>query len=548
MKRFTISAVQLENVKAITDRYELKPITLITGRNASGKTAIVAAIRLGLAGSLPVLGKRPGAIYKLAGNPEGPGKMAITLATSPDGAIQHTWTRDKKGTVSYTSTLTDDLRWPDAMLDFRSFLSLPGTDQAKALFSRCRVEKTVEDCMKVLADETPIPNAKCAPLLQQTVKSLAQQSGQKPTVQEWLNASEVTLTSALKVAKAVAASDGAALIGYQKAQPKKVAHPDELEEVKQQITRAQAQVQAQQNALDEYNRDALEYARKRAKLKALIDPLLSEREIEHQVFLEREQCEAPTECPTCGCKGAEFTAYVKRRRERVIEQNRKEKDERDAEINRINGLIDAIGKEPQPPAAIPAQTQARINDLQEELTKLSIQDRDADRWDEWVKERDALEAKANASNNDREVKDALLARLRALRDSLIDDGINRLLVTANKFVRAGTPKALLDAPLSWNKDLAEFGRRNGTGWVSLDTFSGYEEQVAFAALSVTVAAEQSAFRVVIMDEMGRMDTKSKGLVMERMDELISAKVIDQFIGVDTNPYSAGLKSVHVISL
>ncbi len=54
-----IAKIELENVKGITIEHRLEPLTIITGRNGSGKTAVALGLKLGLIGYLPTLGKSP---------------------------------------------------------------------------------------------------------------------------------------------------------------------------------------------------------------------------------------------------------------------------------------------------------------------------------------------------------------------------------------------------------------------------------------------------------------------------------------------------------
>lgn len=69
------------------------------------------------------------------------------------------------------------------------------------------------------------------------------------------------------------------------------------------------------------------------------------------------------------------------------------------------------------------------------------------------------------------------------------------------------------------------------------TFSGTEKALAYAALSVALA-QSSPIKLVLLDEMGRMDNEHRRDTLLRMLELVKAGKIDQFIGVDTTkePY------------
>lgn len=75
------------NVKGISRDFELGPVTMVSGPNYAGKTAIAQAIRIGLLGYDPKLGKTAGATYGLASGD----RMQIALALSNGTRIQRGW-------------------------------------------------------------------------------------------------------------------------------------------------------------------------------------------------------------------------------------------------------------------------------------------------------------------------------------------------------------------------------------------------------------------------------------------------------------------------
>lgn len=83
-------------------------------------------------------------------------------------------------------------------------------------------------------------------------------------------------------------------------------------------------------------------------------------------------------------------------------------------------------------------------------------------------------------------------------------------------------------------DLAQ-GRNAGIdAWISHEAFSGTEELIAYAGFAVAIA-NRAPFKLVVMDELGRMTEQRKKDVVNRMLELTKMGVIDQFIGVDSDP-------------
>jgi DNA repair exonuclease SbcCD ATPase subunit len=79
----------------------------------------------------------------------------------------------------------------------------------------------------------------------------------------------------------------------------------------------------------------------------------------------------------------------------------------------------------------------------------------------------------------------------------------------------------------------DVGRFSNGVWIPWETFSGTEEALTFAGLSL--ALSQSRFRVVVMDEIGRFDARNKRKIVGRMLDLVADGKIDQFFGVDVDP-------------
>ena len=130
----------------------------------------------------------------------------------------------------------------------------------------------------------------------------------------------------------------------------------------------------------------------------------------------------------------------------------------------------------------------------------------------------------------------ILAVMVEVMDRAIEQSISRVIRDTHDFT-----DGLLNSRLEYDEEL---GRRvseadRGCGcqaaigsWISHESFSGTEEALAYAAFSVAMAMTAS-FRVVIMDELGRVDRSVRRKVLERMVSLVSQGKIDQFIGIDT---------------
>jgi hypothetical protein len=111
-----------------------------------------------------------------------------------------------------------------------------------------------------------------------------------------------------------------------------------------------------------------------------------------------------------------------------------------------------------------------------------------------------------------------------LQGEAVERAFKPLLTVANRI--AG---AVLKSPLMYRA--GEIGRMDGRTWISHQTFSGSEQAVTYAALSVALAAA-SPLRVAIIDEMDRLTPENKKTLMESVVEAVNEDVLDQCICCD----------------
>ena len=104
---------------------DLMPLTIVTGDNGSGKTAIADAIKLALLGRHPVLGSRGAEIMKLSNGD-------VLEVTVDD--VRRTWTRKGK-TVSHESNEAAGKipAFPEVIIDFETFLQAKPTARREIL-------------------------------------------------------------------------------------------------------------------------------------------------------------------------------------------------------------------------------------------------------------------------------------------------------------------------------------------------------------------------------------------------------------------------------
>lgn len=91
-------------------------------------------------------------------------------------------------------------------------------------------------------------------------------------------------------------------------------------------------------------------------------------------------------------------------------------------------------------------------------------------------------------------------------------------------------KGVLDMPLCYKDGV--IGTESPTGFYSMRSFSGAEKALAMCAISLALAAE-SPVKIVVLDELGRLDFENKMRLVKVTLELQRAGSISQAILVDT---------------
>src|SRR5690606_570368 len=94
----------------------------------------------------------------------------------------------------------------------------------------------------------------------------------------------------------------------------------------------------------------------------------------------------------------------------------------------------------------------------------------------------------------------------------------------------------------------QLGRWSGPTWIGHETFSGTEKALTYAGSSLALAKE-SPVKVVLLDEMGRMDPEAVRRVLMQMAVLVSEGELGQFIGAYSGTVDpATVPGVNVIAL
>lgn len=136
------------------------PISIITGDNGAGKTAIPTAIRLLLTGSLPPpIGVK--GIYRYAGNPNQPGEMSISGEMDNGRKVGLKWVRNAKGSVSCEGGIPSDLVMPPLLANPKAFWSKTVAERIQTIFECCpNAGKNLGENIKARLSEVQVMPAK----------------------------------------------------------------------------------------------------------------------------------------------------------------------------------------------------------------------------------------------------------------------------------------------------------------------------------------------------------------------------------------------------
>ena len=225
-----------------------------------------------------------------------------------------------------------------------------------------------------------------------------------------------------------------------------------------------------------------------------------------------------------------------------FETTKSERDRLQTEMKDLQNKLIVLVAASEELAALPTTSQAAVDALREfeaELTaansylalcdaqrKASIQrEQDKKRMAEAEEQRD--QAKADLATFVTAGK-----RLREIQGEMVTAAFTPLLATANSFF--GT---VLKTPIAYNQ--GEIGTWRSGIWVSHRTFSGTEKALTYAAIQAALASK-SPVRIMMIDELGRLDTANLTNIEMAAASAIEAGLIDQFLGIDaTDRFSVG---------
>lgn len=118
--------------------------------------------------------------------------------------------------------------------------------------------------------------------------------------------------------------------------------------------------------------------------------------------------------------------------------------------------------------------------------------------------------------------------LRLIQAEMVASAFAPLLTRANEMF-----PGILNAPLEYNAKTGEIGMTANGLFIGHHTFSGTEKALCYSAIQAALTVENPC-RIMIIDELGRLDDKNRILLMVRIIEAVESGYVDQFIGCDPN--------------
>lgn len=524
-----VSRLKTANFKGRDLDIALDPVTVIAGDNFAGKSSVPMALRLGLTGYLPPpIGKLAGSIWTLAGNPDQPGTMEVELTTDTGRKSRLVYSRTAKGKVSCDGGVPMDMALPGLLVEPLTFFAMTAAQRTQAVFEACDPAKievipgdlhfeldAIQASPRKAADEII---ANCRRDVTEAFAKLGVQAGLAQLEAQWkddLKAAKVNyeskrtfLASLSQLSRERPGFDHAKLdVLRAEKDALKRAEPSNAEFVKARNleSAAAAKANAAESALD-----TAEYA-------------LSE-------FDSLESC------PTCGAHEKGWKDAVGATLRDAVKQHRATVAKLADESRVASETVDRISKEYESAhAAWRAKWDANQHDIEMLLAKKG----EDEAWQRSIAQRDQVEAQMLSLGAAVEVYKQAVQIAYSTREAAVQKAFGAVLQVARGFT-----DDLLNSPLEFHD--GQLGRRVSKAdkedgntaaigsWISHEGFSGTEQLLAYAGFAVALA-RQAPIRLVIMDELGRLNLTRRVQLLARMRKLVETGVIDQFVGCDVEP-------------
>lgn len=620
--------------------HELGPVTIFTGRNFSGKTARLEAVRLALLRYVPEQGKTGAATAGLARA----GAISVRLDMDDGQLVSACWRTErgafKAGPFQVLATVPPAPPGvPPVLMDSNEYFGLGAKDQVRYVFGLARlgadrslVVKTVAANLKNIRVENHAAEHETA--IQALVQAATMTGARSLPVQEFVETLTTDFRDRLRVTKqnaarmastvqgltalkaldteetirsvdtelatlrarqtqldgdvrlkgaeikrlAAQAAERANLIKVLERAPDAKAQITELErEQAELMARTEGKAMQAAGLAEKRNRTQLELRQIEIEI-ANNERAAAEREAEHQKNVAHDTC------PFCGVGQSgwkdriisEFANEMKQRRDAIAAAKKQLKiaqgvaetigthyhrmidadralaadQQRLTQVSRELRMIrdsqkDAVALRAKLEAMGPPTESEQIEQLKAAALKAGEEHITVCQRITELSERQAAfyRAQQDTARNAQALiqhaavtaEQAVLAEavklLEALQGEMVTQAFGPLLDRANRIT-----DGILKSQIEYRD--GDLGRFDGSTWITHRTFSGTEKALTYAALAAALAHE-SPIKLVMIDELGRLDRESKSLFIARMIELTGSGVLDQFLGCDVSSVDYG---------
>ena len=535
-----IKKIKYQNLKGRSEEIELGAANLIFGNNFTGKTTIIDAIKLALLGYHPALDKTARGIFELSSD-----EVMEAEADFDDGrAVARAWQRDRMGKLTKREFIPRD--WPNipvVLLDANAYFGASDRGKTELLFSASKMNadpvkfaSTIRGLKEIIPETTIAINGK--------------------TPQDWVN-------SALETVERLRSEAAASVKRYadtmQGLSALRDAEPVVLDaDVQEQVRKKRAERETAQAKLRSAERRKDLHENTHTPEEGEVEELEEKsRRLGLQITnkeIEIGKAEARWDsllnhrnCPMCGTEGKKWKPSAKAKKKAELEVLTKEKIELTRERFNTNRAVDerkpklaeAREKLLKKDAAAVLECEEAVAGLNEEIASLESH---AEAFVKDQADRRRLdEARAQHERYSIEEKRAKEAKtyLLKVKEQMTRELFAPILKMASKFTTGIFTGELLfhEGELGMIKREKRAEADYVSGWIPHRTFSGTEQAIAFAALQAALGAT-APIKLVVMDELGRLDFDNKCKLMRNVLNALNDGTIDQFVGVDTDAEAA----------
>src|SRR6185295_5982000 len=124
---------------------------------------------------------------------------------------------------------------------------------------------------------------------------------------------------------------------------------------------------------------------------------------------------------------------------------------------------------------------------------------------------------------------AIVKSVETVQAEMVTEAFGTILEDVNQFT-----DGILLTPLSYHG--GELGRWSNRTWIPHRSFSGTEQLISCAGISVALA-RQSPIKIVLLDELGRLTVDNKRKLIDKLLTLTANGFIDQAVCVDVDRHA-----------